>query len=193
MKRLYFFGCLYLLLACENEPDKIIYPEYITAGQTQGIEIVYTDIRPNDTITLDFSSAPVGEENIDLDIDGTIDLKIYLYASSSPVFSYVKHTIIPCNKNAVATSETNSFNIDTLRLNDTIGPGLYWVNDTSLLYESAWVITGTSYRNGLWKDAGEKFVGVKLVKDDAMQYGWIRLKVEYIKLIIYDYACSKGY
>lgn len=193
MKKIYFLCSLFLLLACENEPNQLIYPEYIIAGQTDGNGIVYTDIQPNDTLSF-FYSSTLTEDSIDLDIDGTVDLKIHFYAAASPAFDYFKHTIIPFNENAIATSESDSYFIDTLRLNDTIGPGLKWVNDTSLLFEHSWVITGTSYREGLWNDAGEKFVGVKIVKDDTIQYGWIRMEIKHMsRLIIYDFACTKGY
>ena len=194
MKKIVTMGfIIMLLMACDKEKEvispEIKYLENILAGQTTGTGILYTDI-PNDTL---FFYYPGSSDSIFIDInnDGIDDFELYFVGSASPAYEKSKNTIRCLGDTYVAASDLDNNLLWTLSLNDTIDNNLNWVNDTCIIYNHFMDMFGNSSTSGLWNDLKNKHVGTKILLDDQILYGWIKIEIpDEWNLCLLEYACT---
>ena len=135
-------------------------------------QVVYTV--PNPKIIYNFGGNTTVNYGFDINNDLITDLTFSLYN----YWGDFRTTIIPQNNAAVVYIGSN---VDTLNLNDTIGPTNNWSN-------SSLDLAGCDVYYGLWEDVSNKFMGVRIIKGTEILYGWVRLDVECGEIIIEDYA-----
>jgi len=162
-------------------------------------QIVYKDIKPNDSVAL---SSIISSHNIDLNADGIADFNFFNTYSvfgapdNCPGDGYVDAAYIqPLDSNEAFTVRLNStviidsdltipnanFNWDTARtllVSKTIEPDPF--HDC---------IDGTSYSGYFWVDPPD-YIGVRIRKNAKYYYGWMRVHVDknVSVLAILDYA-----
>lgn len=164
-------------------------PNYILAGQTSGVGILYTDVN-NDTLKC---SGQYSADSllIDINADGIIDFKLGLLAGHSPGATWINHCLYPLQGNELVN---DSALIIPLNLNDSIN---YDTNTDSVNYLYGYFhlnIGGTTSEGGLWKNAGYKYAGVKMMINQTIRYGWIGLEyIDGCHLVLHDYACTVAY
>ena len=181
-------------IACNKEKLKpeLEYLDYIIAGQTLGLGIKYSDI-PNDTLFFDYPSSSTNRL-IDLNDDGIDDFKLRFSGTASPGHSNSNNSIIPLGENVIVTPNLENDIVDTISLNENIDSSLNWINDTCIIYNYHWDVSGNTSETGLWNNLRDKYIGAKIFLDDKILYAWIRIEVTNSwNLTLIDYACTIGY
>ena len=188
--------CLALmhLFACNKEkiqPD-LEYLDIIIAGTTEGLGIEYSGTI-NDTLFFDYPSSNT-TRFIDINNDGINDFELRFSGSASPGHWNSNNSISTIVNSFLAIPELENNIVETIPLNDTIDDKLNWVNDTCVLYNHYWDSYGSSSNTGLWNDVKNKYIGTKILVDDKILFGWIRVEItNWWNLTLIDYACTIGY
>ena len=178
------------LIACEKA--ELNYLDEISAGQTAGIGIKYSGIL-SDTLFFDYPSSSASRL-IDLNDDGIDDFELKFSGSASPGHGNSKNFIIPFGSNALAIPNLENDIVDTLSLNDKIDSSINWINDSCTIYNYYWDASGSTSRTGLWNNVKNKYIGLKILVDNKVLYGWIRIEVTFgWNLTLIDYASTVGY
>ena len=199
IRRLLIIGFILMqAIACvKEEPEPKLKPEleyldYILAGQTAGIGIIYSGIQ---NYTLLFKHPSSDEIRlIDINNDGTDDFELKHSGSQSPGQNSAMNYIIPLNNNALVTPYFNTNIVDTISLNDTIGENLNWVNSGCIIYKYSWEnYGGPSTETGLWENLKGKYIGAKVLIDNEVLYTWLRIETDGKSLTLIDFASTIGY
>lgn len=182
------------LISCnkENNQPELVYPESIVSGKIDGQGINYSGVI-NDTL---FFNYPASSTNrfIDLNTDGSNDFELKFSGSASPGHQNSKNTILAFENCFLGVSELDNRFVDTIPLSDTINARLSWVSDTCTLYNYYWDASGASSSKGLWNNTKDKTIGVKILAENKILYGWIRIEITYgWNLTLIDYACTTAY
>lgn len=182
------------LFACNREeiqPD-LLYSDHIIAGTTEGSGIQYSGLI-QDTLFFEYPSSDTSR-HIDINDDGISDFELKFSGSASPGHSISNNSISSTGNSFIAISESGNNNADTITINDTIDNSLNWVNGDCVLYNHSWDLSGASSNSGLWNDARNTFIGVKILVGDSALFGWIRVEIiNGWNLTLVDYACTAGY
>lgn len=181
-----------ILMSCEKDKEKV-YPAYILAGQTTGSGIHYNDLEPNDTLLLSII------KSIDINHDGVDDFELFSYYLDQPGFGSGQTYIKPLNLNEISAPLSDSTCVDTLCISDTINKNLNWHHSAYDLASYSYYSSSAS-SHGLWgwdMVPEDNFIGIKLIVDDKIFFGWIRLgvtnQIGQNYWLILDYACTDGY
>jgi hypothetical protein len=190
MKISYCFLVLVLIiLSCDTDKD-YNYLTYITAGQEDGIGILYVDIEPDDTLRIfNCELEPHSERDLDLNNDQVIDFRLEYKVSNCSALggSWGYLGIVPLGNNSICVSKEESSWAEALYSNDTINENNTWSDSTALLFEHLWnILVGPVYYYGYWRQDADIFVAVKIMSGDYVLYGWIDIK----RNILRRYAIS---
>lgn len=176
----------------EEEPLEIAYLNYIVAGNNEGPGIKYSGVI-NDTLFFDYPNSDLNIL-IDLNGDGINNVEYRFFGSASPGHNRTNNSIKTIGNSYLATPQQADSLVSTIPLNDTINANLNWVNGTCLLYEHYEDDTGFSYSAGLWRRAKDKYIGTKIIVDEKVYYGWIRVDLgNGWNPVLIDYSCTVEY
>ncbi len=177
-----------LLLSCKKQEAEQ-FLNHISAGQKSGPGILYSDI-PDIQIT--FYTDPNGiykSSAIDLNRDGINDFNIIYQASASPGHYTNYQGITPLVVgSAIATPGTGNL-ADTIAGSAIIDDHLNWSFKECIIYYYA----SPSTEEGLWKNAKNKYIGVKTTDGVNVVFGWIRIETNGYTFTLYDYAGTIGF
>ncbi len=174
----YFVFCLLIctsIYSCHEEEVRYIRP-YILAGEKNEKGIVYYDFDPD----YEFQFNPpqsTSEYFIDLNSDSYSDFKIVFFGSESSGQGNFSNKIIPLNNNEVAVLESNMSWADTIRFNGMIDATLLWSDSSVLIYSYIFNDSLGQNHQGVWKDAANQYLSLKVVNSDGELFGWLRLEV----------------
>lgn len=203
MKKIVLIICSFLCCTLN------IYSQGIIAGISTTSDI-YVDLNPNDSC---YSWAgDCGPQNcvdtlrLDIDKDGIDDFKFtsyFLWSLGGGTF--VNASIIPLNNNNYIISRFDTviyytspspstfvFKIpQPLNFGDTLKTTSYFnfTNTFNYLYCN----NSNPPNNSGWHNIGEHYIGIKKIESNYTLWGWIRIEVNFAKVIIKDYACNKIY
>ena len=164
----------------------------ISAGETEGRGINYSGLL-NDTLLFDYPMSNLSRL-IDLNDDGINDFELKFVGSVSASHTTINNTITAIGNSYFSFSEPDSNSVDTLVLNNTINADLHWQNESGMLYFEYNVYLQPYSQGGLWKNAVNKYIGVKINVDDKILFGWIRIETTNgWNNILVDYACTVEY
>jgi len=132
------------LFACgkENAQPVLDYLDNIIAGKTAGIGVRYSGMI-NDTLFFDYPSSNTNTY-IDINDDGINDFELRFYGSASPGHSNSNNSISAIGNSFLAIPQLENNIVDTISHNDTINNHLNWVNETCVLYNYYWDVSGAS-------------------------------------------------
>ena len=189
-------ACLILihLFACNKDETQpgLEYLDNITAGMKEGLGVKYSGII-NDTLFFDYPSSNT-TRLIDINDDGINDFELKFSGSASPGHGNSKNSILAIGNSFLAIPELENNIVDTITLNDTIDDKLNWVNENCVLYNYSWDVSGASSDTGLWNDVRNKYIGSKILVDDKILFGWIRVEITHgWNFTLIDYASMVGY
>jgi hypothetical protein len=174
MKRLIIASFILLyFIACSKEDTQLEYSDYIIAGRTEGPGIKYSGIINDTLYYMDSSHIFDSIRYIDINGDGINNFVLRFFVGQSAGSQYIENTILTTEKSFIAISELESYNVDTIALNDTIDNSLIWESDTCVLYTYLWIITGAVSNTGLWNNVRNKYIGTKILVHDKVLFGWI--------------------
>lgn len=153
-------------------------------------QIIYTDIEPDASTTLDpmiMSVNGVVDINFDNDTIKEFDFRWDDYSSIG--YGYFSHITNPTNNHSMWLSGSyNSYNAGYLQVvneNELIGPNLQ---------SGMWGVTTpdpiiADSENNTFQELGDKYIGVQINLNGNIHYGWIRVSFDENKtLTIKDYA-----
>ena len=166
-----------------NQPET--RENFIFSGE-KGPGIYYHDINP------DWEKHGFGlfndSLNIDLNADGIPDVSIK-YTTFLSGTEYDQQTSVSCLNGArISLAPKNQ--------GDTIGYNSSWTTTASVLcYTKIDFATSDTAYTGVWKDTHDKYLAVKIIKNNRVLFGWIRMsllvppEIVYIQqIIVKDYA-----
>jgi len=184
------------------------FSQFIIAGQT-GPGIYYHDLFPDIELNAYLSHLPGDTSTsigLDLDLDGKNDFN-FIASRGAGVSHSISATIIyPDSNNQVSYSRNvtvynpMSGNFSTVivakafNLGDTIHSDPTFTNNgwRALNYYYSRVGHGTFTIND-WTQAGEKYIGIRLINLVDTTYGWIRVETpSAAKMLIKDYALNNS-
>jgi hypothetical protein len=117
-----------------------------------------------------------------------LDFKFYFSKDQNQYWSHNNDYIIPYNSNKIVDSASLAYPIpigDTIDSNNNWGAG-------GTFYSYSYLTSGSSQTNGIWPyNANDYFVGLRLVVDSTIYYGWVRKNYYTIK--DYAYESSQNY
>ncbi|OFX42039.1 MAG: hypothetical protein A2046_14120 [Bacteroidetes bacterium GWA2_30_7] len=157
----------------------LIYTSLLIAlfAITTKSQIVYTDVDPDTTIVIPSTVPCDGCDSshyyyFDLNHDDTLDF--YLIAKHYQIYEggwYDQYLtwLATLNNNKSAWG----YHVE----NDTIGDNLYWQGHTDISQGGAWPLPPC-----------EGYAGLKLIKNNQIYYGWVRMELFNWGIIIKDYA-----
>lgn len=156
----------------------------VAIGGNAEAQIVYTDVNPDETYTVDH------DLELDLNNDGIVDFTLLIGAGPT---RYAVRLAPEIGNEALGSQSGNFFYPFTLNMNDPIGPTQTIWNGSAngSLLTMAWVYSaGGSYGN--WLNATDKYLGLRFFVGTNVHYGWVRLDVvattSSISLVYKDYA-----
>ena len=171
-----------------SNPSNIITlssPDYLKAGQSSGINIIYTNLEPDSTLWAVKSTIIY---LLDLDNDNIDDFKFSATHQSSPMFSMGFSSVEPLNNNAVAIIPSSNYP-DTLSFSCMINHDLYWRQELcNVNYYYSDGLPGGDTNWGIWADLTDKFIGLQLIAGSDTLYGWVGIAIGYTSFTIRDYA-----
>jgi len=171
---------------------ELSYSDHIIAGKTEGSGILYSGII-NDTLFFNYPSSS-SNRFIDMNDDGINDFELRFSGSASPGHQNSKNSIVALGSSFLNAFELEQMIVDTIPLNDTINTVLSWVSDTCILCNYYWDASGASGNSGLWNNIKNRYIGTRVLVDDKVQYGWIRVEITNgWNLTLMDYALTIGY
>ena len=183
---------VFFISSCEK--DETIYQDYIIAGSiTDGL--IYHDYIPDDTLYDSQYKSDMSNVERDLDInhDGIPDFKFISNFSESPAHLRAMNRIIALNNNAIVTVIFRSDIIDTLMQGARIDANSNWGVSDCMLYYSSFIDYQDDVIEGLWKNVKNRYIGVRVVTDDNIFYGWIKVEMtSFYITIIKEFACTNG-
>ncbi len=166
----------------------------ILTGKNSEAEVLYTDIA--DT-TIDIGAT----FDLDIDGDGTFDFHFVAGSVSSAtgtnpwsfasVFGYVQALSIGNASNMIMGYAGTFYGYAShLAAGDPVGTSGPWLSYPS--YNNSAVMASNYYGEvlGQFPAAGEGYLGIRFLKDDAVHYGWVRLSADIApaQITILDYA-----
>jgi len=177
-----FFLVFAVIMGCEKSEDKsnIVYQkinkEYVLIRDVQALrenddEVSnYVDSILNGLINTEFVST--GQKDFDLDADmiadigfEIIDLNKFNPNGLPESFDSLAARVIPVS---VEILDNSTYGYpDAMDLDDQISEEGNWSNRRSVL--------GTFLNAGQFKGQGEKYLGIRFLKDDNFKYGWIKI------------------
>jgi len=182
------------LLACRKETaqPELSYLNNIDAGENQGVGIVYSGLI-NDTLGINLG--PNSSKSIDIDQDGVNDFQLQFWGSFSSGHRNYNNAISTIGESSLVAPELEDAIADTIPFNTIIDDESNWSNDTCTIYQYYWDASGATSSSGLWNNAQNKYIGTRILVDDKVLYGWIRVEIAWggRMLILVDYACTVGY
>ncbi len=165
----------------------------LSLGSRAHAEIQYTNIDPDMMINQAENQA-TRDFLLDLNNDGTPEFKIFQAFSTTYTFSFNYYFY---SYNSVLQQATNN-GLSVMR--ETAENAYVAALDSNALisadqnFNANKVIGVFSYydthADGMWANAGQKFMGVKFKIGENIHYGWVRLSVAPLceSFIVYDYA-----
>ena len=163
----------------------------VIAAGTANSQVVYTDINPDITKTLngDFY-------DLDLNNDATADFNIYMDKSSftSSYFSSNSFGVYIDRYGSNSMLSSTSYYARALNTGDIVGPTQTIWTSTYLTMVRARFYSSYGFSSystaGLWGNVTDKYLGLKLVVSGQTHYGWARLDVNTTNgsFTIKDYA-----
>ena len=163
------------IYSCQEEEVKYIRP-YILAGEKNEKGIVYYDFNPDYGFQFNPPQS-TSEYFIDLNSDSYSDFKIVFFGSESQGQGDFSNKIIPLNNNEVAVMGSNNGWADTIRFNGMIDANLQWSVSSVLIYSYIYNDSLGQIHQGVWKNATNKYLGLKVVNNDGELFGWLRLEI----------------
>ncbi|MFK5856206.1 MAG: T9SS type A sorting domain-containing protein [Bacteroidota bacterium] len=197
---LFLFGCLLIIL----NRTVIAQNAMIIAGSYDST-MTYYNIEPDTVLPHEETLHGYSQSySVDLNFDGIYDYTIKNHVLSGLGGSVIGVWVVPLNGNQVnyfrIDSAENSYNYYYISkpffYGDTIDDSFDFISNTSYLYYSRWLdVGGELITINDWKDQGEKYLGLKMIIEDTIVYGWLRLQVNtyygWPETTIMDYALSK--
>ncbi len=175
------------LYACLHADMARILPIAIVLmfSATASAQFVYTDVDPDVTITCAVSqpnSSCTTIDSIDVNNDGVFDLKLSVSESSSGGIHHggTQSGIVeatPLHGSAII-SNTLGYPLHLYR-NDSITSSRHWITAPNRILESvshAPKQIGNTVE-GNWTPPIDGYLGIKIVSEGQIHYGWIRLNV----------------
>lgn len=132
---------------------------------------------------------------LDINDDGINDFELKYQGFASPGAQTSYSSIAPLGSNSVAASNIDSSFVDTLSYNSVIGDSLNWKSGNLLLYSMEKLTYGTDSFGGLWGNANNKFIAIKIVLGNNVLYGWISVKIvnNGWGVAVFEYATSTAF
>jgi hypothetical protein len=181
--------CLIVMVFFSCNKDDLQYPDIIQAGQKSGNGVLFTDVVPDDTIYDE-------EKSLDLNGDGIEDVKLNSSHTTAAGFGDGGSWITPLGDNQIAMLEGSDSEIDTISFEQVIGPDLNWKSQKGVLYYYTYNQMTGGYTEGVWNwnNAQNKYIGVRIIKDNHVLYGWIREEISIVgSQKLFEYAITSGY
>jgi len=152
-------------------------------------QIVYTDINPDITSTLNPSSNPGSLFNlapIDFNGDGDWEYKFRWDVFTAEWWMHMYSHETEYKFNIDGGSETDSFRyLKAMNKGESINSSLNWANSSDSPLVSV-------YFKPIFMNLGDKYVGVKFLLDTNTHYGWVLISFDNSnntkKLIVKEYA-----
>lgn len=182
------------LFACNKEDTQptLEYLDNIPAGKAEGLGIKYSGII-NDTLFFDYPSSNTNRY-VDINDDGINDFELKFSGSASPGHRNANNSISTIGNSFLAVPELEDNIVDTIPFDNLIDDSLKWINDTCIIFNYYWEASGTSSNTGLWNNIKNRYIGTKILVDNKVLYGWIRVEVTYgWNLTLIDYSSTIGY
>ncbi len=187
MKKYLFLAVLFIsFFSCKKDDNKeTIKPigEYqylnsLYAGQETGLGIKYTDIEPDDILTVTTYSNECTKAYI-FDNNDSLGFKI-TYGISSPFMLGAKSCwlkITPLNKNSsISVLNSDTTIVDTLKYNNIIDSTKNWSNSMAILYSNITFFNGNTSSKGFWQNNNKFYIGIRMKNKGKYIYGWIFVK-----------------
>lgn len=149
---------------------------FFTSGNLHA-QIHYTNPSPDIVVVAPEWPSSTDSYLLDVDNDGVNDFKFDSYVA----WAEYSVSVTPLNGAEVGMRVNE---IDTLNLYDSIPAMLDWGNTAHHLY----YIFAAEPPEGLWVNATNKFMAIRLPAGDGWNYGWIRMDVISNKVTIKDFA-----
>ena len=165
----------------------------LSLGSRAHADIQYTNIDPDKTIT-QAENYSTRDFLLDLNNDGTPEFKIF-QAFSSGTYYYFDYYYFSYNSvlqqatnsglSVMRTTAENAY-VGALNFNELISADQNF-NANKVLGVFSYYDT---HADGMWANAGQKFMGVKFKIGENIHYGWVRLSVSHFceNFTVYDYA-----
>jgi Secretion system C-terminal sorting domain len=144
-------------------------------------QIVYTDVNPD---ILQFCTATslnscfIGD-SIDINNDGIFDLKLqgaaYAIVQQNPPSRRGYIRVSPLHGSAVNTDTAGK--PLSMNLNDAIDAGGSWLTAASQILISSQSGGGIPLPSGNWLAGTDKYLGLKIVSGNQINYGWVQLNI----------------
>lgn len=136
---------------------------------TARAQVIYQDLGGL-VVTKDHTKVP-----IDMNLDGIAEVFARYYAECEifPIQEYASVYFGTAVDMAFIASYSNSY-VRGLAAGETIGSSFLYKPTGCLLYGMDFVCDGVvAYTNGEWKQAGSKYLGVRVEGPDGPRYGWV--------------------
>lgn len=189
----YFYTVITALLffvlfsACEESGSGC--PCCFKAGQTMGEQMIYTDIMPDDSLTVDTASSRKSR-TIDINKDGIDDLKVVNYGYSSPSAYTTKYYLKPLHDGCEFVSNDDQ-ELIRFEKNDTINSNLDWSHGEAIMFYESYMNGFPPNYSGTWNDGNAHYAAVRINMGDNTNYGWIKMKVETgWTMLVYEFAST---
>lgn len=178
---------LLLFSACEKSGTGC--PCCFQTGKTAGGQVIYTDVMPNDSLTVDTASSR-RSRTIDINKDGIDDLNVVNYGSSSSSSQTSKYYLKPLHDGCEFVRNDNH-ELIRFEQNDTINANLDWSHGEAILYYYTNAIGLPAIESGTWNDGYAHYAAVRISAGDDINYGWIKMKVETgWTMVVYEFAST---
>ncbi|MFB6343917.1 hypothetical protein ACE1ET_19500 [Saccharicrinis sp. FJH62] len=198
-----------LLLSCEYiNTSEDIQSEFILAGinseklDTHTYPSVQKITFENETAAGYPSTVYSGTISLDLNSDGTNDIKFYSYYGYACSMAGCFKPTKACKVLNIGNNEIE-INLNPLHLRDTIDNKLDWkilgpdsdgehklISAILSSYTPKWT-NSAEIANNIW-NSGDLYLAIRIRKGDIYKYGWIRLYItDYYDLNIKETACEK--
>jgi len=165
----------------------------LSLGSRAHADIQYTDIDP-DRVIPQAENFQTNNFLLDLNNDGTPEFKIF-QAFSSGTYYYFDYYYFSYNSvlqqatnNGLSAMRETADNAYVAALNsNTLISADQNFNANKVLGVFSYYDT---HAEGMWANAGQKFMGVKFKIGENIHYGWVRLSVSHLctNFTVYDYA-----
>ncbi|MEA3479736.1 MAG: T9SS type A sorting domain-containing protein [Bacteroidota bacterium] len=158
-----------------------IYGQGILAGDTISPGIIYINI-PDFSVS---ASYPSGYEceTLDLDGDGTDDLKFCSSKESTMGTSFESTRAIGLNGAEIASYPSNVYWLNSFEFNSMINGSDTWGDDG--IFKSEEHFPDTSYYAGVFSNG---YMGFRLYQGLDTIYGWVKITASSGHVTVYEYA-----
>jgi len=149
-------------------------------------QIIYTDITPDATTTVDFPGSLNSLVAIDFNGDGTEEYNFRWDGGAFETVWWIHTTFNGSNElflKGIDTDPNGSRYIQPISLNTSINSSSNWGNSTPD------PLIGDGIMDPNFRNLGDKYIGCKFQLDANTHYGWIRVNLDAnLNFVVKDYA-----